>query len=199
MRKTTLSFALALIFAWTGVAVADQTGDTTITVVGNSPGVTPFIAQITLNVSDPSVLQSIQFCVTPKADTVTRPFSQTYSMSYLKSRDYLDAITGEAFLPVAWLYSNSTNEITLTYRFLDGSSKESTTSVTAPAFTDPCSIYHPPALQPRSATTDLSHDYHAPLALLAAAASASLKSITYPDKQPVTQQPNPSRPSYLTL
>ncbi len=159
MRAPILTLALALVLASSGIVRADQAGDTTITIVGNSPGVTPFIAQLTLNVSDPSVLASIQFSVTPKAGSVTRPFSQTFSTSYLATRDYLDPATGVVFLPVYGLYSNFANQIKLTYRFLDGSSKQATTTITAPVFTDPCSINHPTVLQARSDTTELSYDY----------------------------------------
>ena len=151
---------LAALFALAApAAFATQATDTTITVTATTPGVTPFIAQLTLDASDTSVLDSIQFSVTPKAGSVTRPFSQTFSASYLTSHAFLQPTTGEIFLPVYGLYASFSNTVTLTYRFLDGSSKQAKTTVTTPAFVDPCSIAHPTVLQARTATKNLSYDY----------------------------------------
>jgi arylsulfate sulfotransferase len=157
--KLRLALPAALLTLSASLAFATQATDTTITIAATSPGVTPFIAQLALNASDTSVIDSIEFSIKPKAGSVTRPFSQTYSASYLTSHAYLQPATGEIFLPVYGLYASYTNKVTLTYRFLDGSSKSATTLVTAPAFADPCGIAHPLVVQPRTATKALSYDY----------------------------------------
>ena len=92
-------------------------------IVAKHPGPTPFINQLTLMASDTSVISSIQFTISPKHGSVTRPLSGTYSNSYLTQRGYLMAATGEVFLPVYGLYAGFTNTVTLTYHFQDGSSK----------------------------------------------------------------------------
>lgn len=149
-------FAL-LVLTSTG-ARATQADDTTITIVGQTPGVTPLISQLTLSASNTSVIDRIQFTIAKKPGSVTRLFSQTYSASYLASRDYLQE-TGEIFLPVYGLYPSFTNTVTLTYFFRDGSSKQDTTTVTTSAISDPCGITTPNKLTPRTTSTALSYDF----------------------------------------
>jgi len=62
-------------------------------------------------------------------------------------------------LPVFGLYAGYTNIVRLTYRFLDGSSKEAVTAVTTATFDDPCGYDSPTILQRRTGNTDLSYDY----------------------------------------
>ena len=141
------------------LASATQADDTTITIIGQNAGPTPFISQISLMASDTSVLSKIQFTITSKAASVTRPLSGTYSNDYLTERGYLNPTTGEIFLPVFGLYADFTNTVTLTYRFNDGSSKAATTTVTTATFDDPCGYQSPMVLQARTDTTSLSYDY----------------------------------------
>lgn len=141
------------------VASATQADDTTVDITGQTAGPTPFISQISLLVSQTSVLKSIQFTVAPKPGSVIRPLAGTYSNDYLTERGYLDATSGEVFLPLWGLYSDFSNTVTLTYFFNDGSSKEDTTTITTEAFDDPCGYQSPTVLQPRTETTSLSYDY----------------------------------------
>ncbi len=138
---------------------ASQASDTTITITGQTEGVTPFISQLTLSASSTTNLQSIQFTVAPKPGSVTRSFSQTYTTSYLTGRNYLQPGTGQIFLPVYGLYASYTNTVALTYRFLDGSAKQATATIATSDFNDPCGIATPAVLQVRSAATDLSYDF----------------------------------------
>ena len=142
------------------VAHATQADDITITIDGQTPGVTPFISQLTLTASDSSVLRSIQFAIAPKSGSVTRPLSATYSAGYLIDRGFLQPPSGQIFLPVYGLYDNFTNTVTLTYYFLDGSSKQDSTQISAADFVDPeCSYDNPTVLQPRTDSSGLSYDY----------------------------------------
>jgi arylsulfate sulfotransferase len=140
-------------------ALATQADDTTITIDSESAGATPLIVQVALSASDTTFLQSIQFTIAPRAGSVTRAFSQTYTASYLASRGYLLASTGQIFLPVYGLYANSANPVTLTYYFFDGSSKQDSTTITTGTFTDLCGISTPTVLKARTATTNLSYDF----------------------------------------
>ena len=80
------------------------------------------------------MLKSIQFAITPKPGSVTRPLSGTYTQDYMISRGYLVPPSTDIFLPVYGLYDDYTNNVTLTYNFLDGSSKtDSTTMITTDA------------------------------------------------------------------
>jgi hypothetical protein len=157
--KTPSLFIVGLFFAFSQLAHATQADDTIITVVAKTPGVTPFISQFTLQAADTSTLDSVRFTIAAKPGSVTRLFSQVYSASYLASHGYLQAATGLIFLPVYGLYSNYTNSVTLTYTFLDGSSKQDTESFVTGAFSDPCGISNPTVLQPRNTSKALSYDY----------------------------------------
>src|SRR5215510_16552522 len=111
--KSRISIILLLFLAVSeDHARATQADDTTITITAKNPGPTPFINQLTLVVSNTEVFRSIQFTITPKPGSVTRPLSGTYSHDYLADRGYIQTSTGEIFLPVYGLYANYTNTVT---------------------------------------------------------------------------------------
>ena len=62
-------------------------------------------------------------------------------------------------MPVYGLYDGSTNPVTLTYRFVDGSSKQADIMITTAPYDDLCGYKNPTVLQPRTNSTDLSYDY----------------------------------------
>jgi len=70
------------------LARANQADDTTITIHGYTPGVTPFISIVNLTASNTAVLKSIQFTIHPKPGSVTRPLSGTYANYYLVDRGF---------------------------------------------------------------------------------------------------------------
>ena len=119
------------LFPSTGATEAD---DTTITITGQTAGATPFISKLTLQVSNTTVLQSIQFAINPKPGSVTRPLSGTYSNLYLVGRGFEHP--PEIILPIYGLYAGYTNIVRLTYRFMDGSSKQAAISITTATFDD---------------------------------------------------------------
>src|SRR5215217_8688913 len=114
--KTCLIISVGAVFmVFTQLASATQADDTTITITGNTAGATPFISNLTLEVSNTSVLKSIQFAIDAKPGSVTRPLSGTYSNEYLVSRGFEHS--PEIVLPVYGLYAGYTNNVRLTYRF----------------------------------------------------------------------------------
>jgi hypothetical protein len=140
------------------LAGASQADDTTITIIGKTPGATPFISKVTLQVSNTTVLKGIQFAIDPKPGSVTRALSGTYANEYLVSRGYEHP--PEIILPVYGLYAGYTNIVRLIYRFLDGSSKQAVTAITTATFDDQgCGYNNPTRLQPRTNSTHLSYDY----------------------------------------
>jgi hypothetical protein len=160
MKTLILPLVLAVLTLFSSESFATQADDTTITITGTTTGPTPFISQLTLTASDTSVLKNIQFAITPKPGSVTRPLSGTYSQDYMISRGYLVPPSTEIFLPVYGLYDGYTNDVTLTYKFLDGSSKTDSTTITTDAFDDQgCGFKNPTVLQARTDSTDLSYDY----------------------------------------
>jgi hypothetical protein len=161
MKTCSLVIIGAIFMAFSHFANSNQADDTTITIVSQMAGATPFINKLTLEVSDTSVLKSIQFTITPKPGSVTRPLSGTYSNDYLVSRGFEQPPGGAGFvvLPVYGLYDGYANTVTLTYRFMDGSSKQAETTITTTAFSDPCGYKNPTILQARTNSTELSYDY----------------------------------------
>src|SRR3954447_5720218 len=142
----------AVFMVLSHVVDATQADDTTITLTGHTAGATPFISKLTLEVSNTTVLKSIQFTIDPKPGSVTRPLSGTYSNDYLLRRGIEHP--PEIILPIYGLYAGYTNIVRLTYRFLDGSSKRTVTSVTTATFEDPgCGYDHPMKVQPRTNST----------------------------------------------
>jgi arylsulfate sulfotransferase len=160
MKTCSIIIISAVFMIFSHLAGASQADDTTITITGKTPGVTPFISKLTLQVSNTTVLKSIQFAIDPKPGSVTRPLSGTYENYYLVVRGFENPQTGEIALPVYGLYAGRANILTLTYRFMDGSSKEASTAVTTATFDDQgCGYNNPTRLQPRRGSTHLSYDY----------------------------------------
>jgi hypothetical protein len=75
------------------------------------------------------------------------------------SRGFEQPPATEIILPVYGLYDGYANTVTLTYRFLDGSSKQDSTRIASATFDDPCGYDNPTILQARTNSTDLSYDY----------------------------------------
>jgi hypothetical protein len=154
--STTILAGLLILFS--PIAGSNQADDTTIRITGQTPGATPFIANVHLTASDTSVLKSIQFAIVPKSGSVTRPLSATYANYYLIDRGFENPQTGEIVLPVYGLYDGYTNAVNLTYRFMDGSSKQANITITTASFDDRCGYKNPTVLQHRTSAS-LSYDY----------------------------------------
>ncbi len=148
-----------VIMVFSHPADASQADDTTIRITNQTAGATPFISKLTLEVSNTSVLKSIQFTITPKPGSVTRPLSGTYANSYLVDRGFENQQTGEVVLPVYGLCDGYNNTVKLTYRFMDGSSKQANIIIPTATFDDPCGYKNPTILQRRIPSRDLSYDY----------------------------------------
>src|SRR6478672_9717504 len=147
-----------MVFA--NLAGATEADDTTITITGHTAGATPFISNLTLEVSNTTVLNSIRFEIDPKPGSVTRPLSGTYGNDYLVRRGFEQPPPAtNVTVPVYGLYAGYTNIVRLTYRFMDGSSKQAVTSITTATFDDPCGYDNPTRLLARTSSTDLSYDY----------------------------------------
>jgi arylsulfate sulfotransferase len=158
MKTCSLIIIGTVFMVLTHFAGANQADDTIITITGHTAGATPFISNLTLNVSNTTVLKSIQFSIDPKAGSVTRPLSGTYANDYLVGRGFEHP--PEVILPVYGLYAGFGNTVRLTYRFLDGSSKQAVTSITTATFDDQgCGYNNPTIIQPRTNNTSLSYDY----------------------------------------
>src|SRR4051794_15801067 len=127
MKARLLIIAGAVFMVFSHLASATQADDTTITITGHTAGATPFISRLTLDVSNTTVLRSIQFAIDAKPGFIARPLSGAYSNDYLVSREFEHP--PEVVVPVYGLYAGYQNIVRLTYRFKDGSSKQAVTSI----------------------------------------------------------------------
>lgn len=134
-------------------------GPAGVVITGQTPGATAFISKISATVTPVTSLKSVQFAITPKPGSVTRPLSGTYSSTYLQERGYLDPLSNDIVVPVYGLYEGFTNTVTLRFLFNDNSSQSNVVMVTADSFTDPCGFSAPNVLQARTNSTNLSYDY----------------------------------------
>jgi arylsulfate sulfotransferase len=159
IRSISITVVAGLFTLFVPFAGSNQAGDTMIRINGHTPGVTPFISNLSLTASNTTVLKSIQFTIAPKPGSVTRPLSGTYANYYLVNRGFENPQTGEIMLPVYGLYDGRANSVTLTYRFQDGSSKQANTTIRTAAYVDQCGYNNATLLQPRTDSTDLSYDY----------------------------------------
>src|SRR6266480_1700593 len=161
MKKLFASIMIGtgLVLLFVPFAGSNQADDTTIRILGYTPGVTPFVGKLNLIASNTTVLKEIQFTITPKPGSFARPLSGTYANYYLVDRGFENQQTGEIALPVYGLYAGRANSVTLTYRFTDGSSKQAHTTITTAAYVDQCGYNNATLLQPRTDSTDLSYDY----------------------------------------
>src|SRR5436190_861491 len=157
--STFILIVTGLLIGFAPFAGSNQADDTTIRINGYTPGVTPFLSKLNLTASNTTVLKSIQFTITPKPGSVTRPLSGTYANYYLVDRGFENRHTGEINLPVYGLYAGYNNNVTLTYRFMDGSSRQANTTIMTATFDDQgCGYNHATRFVPRN-NSPLSYDY----------------------------------------
>ena len=105
MKTCSLIVIGAVFMIFSHLAGASQADDTTITITGHTAGATPFISKLTLQVSNTTVLKSIQFTINPKPGSVTRPLSGTYANQYLVNRGFETARDYFASLrTLRWIY-----------------------------------------------------------------------------------------------
>ena len=124
MKTCSLIIIGAVFMVLTHLAGANQADDTTITITGHTAGATPFISNLTLEVSNTTVLKSIQFAIDPKPGSVTRPLSGTYANDYLVSRGFEQPPPADYFASLRtlrWIYEYRKADLSLSGRFFKAS------------------------------------------------------------------------------
>lgn len=159
MKTLLTALTFCVLTALAGNASADQADSTSVVITSIEAGPTPFISKLSLTVSELGVLDRIQFAIMPKAGSVTRPISATYTVGYLQKRGYVDTTAGRAIVPLFGLYAAYDNKVVLSYFFIDGSSKKDSRVIATAPFDDPCDYNTPIVAQPRTATKGLSYDF----------------------------------------
>ncbi len=134
---------------------ADATG--TVTIGAQTQGPTQFIEYVNATFGG-APLASVEFSIQPKAGSFTRPITAAATAGFLAAHGALNGST--VVVPVFGLYAGSTNLVTLTFFFTDGSSTQSVVPISTPGYTDPCGDLDAPKFtQNRASTDDLNFDY----------------------------------------
>jgi arylsulfate sulfotransferase len=130
-----------------------------VEILSSTPGVSPFIQRLTLNVSNLSAVTTVEFTIAPKPTSASKAVDVSYSAAALKARGYM----GEGnvlFLPVFGLYAGYTNHITLRLSFQNGSTRTLDTTVTTSDYRDPTGLYQKPTiLKQRAPGSSLGFDF----------------------------------------
>ena len=175
MRYLAFIFVTALLATLSPPAVASQASNSSINVIAQNAGPTPFINKLTVTVSNLRALNRVRFTIRPKPGSVTRPLSAVYPKGYLAGRGFVNPGAKEIIVPVFGLYDGYDNTVQLTYFFNDGSYKTATTIISTTPYDDECDLNTPVIRQARTSSTALSYDY------FLAASSCSLQSPTVMD------------------
>ena len=154
-RRATLSLGVAACAFGLALHQADATG--LVTIGAQTPGPTQFIEYVNARFSG-APLASVAFSIQPKAGSFTRPITAAATAGFLASHGALNGNT--VVIPVFGLYAGSTNLVTLSFFFTDGSSTQSVVPIRTPGYTDPCGDLDAPTFtQNRASTDDLNFDY----------------------------------------
>ena len=128
-------------------------------VSGMSAGVSPFIEMVHVQAQDLDQLDSVEFTIQPRPNSVSRPVHVTQTHAWLQRQGHLASGAQALDIPVFGLYSNFANSVAIRLRYSDASSRELDVSVPTPAFVDVNGIYDKlQVLTPRT-VADLGYDY----------------------------------------
>lgn len=131
-----------------------------VSVATQTPGVTPFIANLALGLDDFANLDSVSFTATPKPGTYSKPLALTHTRAWLERRGAWSAAGKRLAFPVFGLYASYQNNVIFTARFRDASPHVERLTLAAPAYTGPGAVYATPVVRTaRSAAVSPGFDY----------------------------------------
>ena len=125
-------------------ARGSQAAASDIHATGTERGITPFIGFIDLTGAGMTDLAAIEFTITPKEGSVSRPVHVRYAMAALMREGHvlgLGLAGSWIRLPVFGLYAGAANQVAVQLDFNDGSAKQLSLPVTTPPYADPNGIY----------------------------------------------------------
>jgi arylsulfate sulfotransferase len=127
-RAALLALAWAPAAARAGILVPNA-GTPDAVIVGQTPGVRPFISFVNIRMADANLLAYVEFTVAPKPGSTTLPVDARYSNAYLLRRGYLRKNSGAITVPVFGLYAGYNNSVKLVCGFVDGTSQVNRLSI----------------------------------------------------------------------
>jgi arylsulfate sulfotransferase len=135
-----------------------QAQQSDIAIVGNQPGITPFIASVQLLGGSVLQLASVGFTIAPEPNTVSQPVSVTWSTTALSSRGYFNG--NSLNLPVFGLYQGYQNQVTFQLTFEDGSTQQLQYQIVTGPYADPTGVYlNPTIVKARAAGSTLGFNF----------------------------------------
>ena len=161
MRMNNLTGRAALCFGAVGCVFGllsqEAMAAGTVVIGAQTQGPTQFIEYVHASVSG-AALASVEFSIQPKAGSFTRPITAAATAGFLAAHGGLSG--NNVVVPVFGLYAGSTNLVTLTFFFTDGSNTQTVVPIRTPGYTDPCGELDAPKFtQNRASTSDLNFDY----------------------------------------
>jgi len=160
IRHAVAVLATAMLTACTGDSDEQSLAQhSQATVTGMSAGVSPFIEFIHLQGGDFDKLETVEFTIQAKPGRLSRPVHVTQSLAWLERQGHFTSGAQALDVPVFGLYSNFTNSVAMRLRYLDGSTRDLSVAIAAPAFVDVNGIYDRlQVLVPRKVSS-LGYDY----------------------------------------
>lgn len=156
LRIGTVVFSCLLATACSDNDHPDRTDadEADVAVLEQTPGLTPFIANVTLRLDDVADLHSVAYTIAPKPGTFSKPVSVTYTRARLERTGAWRAADKRLTFAVFGLYANFQNTVNVTATFRDSSTHAERLTITAPAYAGPAAIYNTPTVRvPRSAAS----------------------------------------------
>ncbi len=132
-----------------------------VPLVSQSTGKTPFIENVTVDINAGGTLSSVYYIIYPQAGSKARPFTGSYTGSYLAAQGFQ---TGTNIsIPVPFLYAGSINQVAFLFFFKTAKGYDYAIlqdSITTSPYTDPCNRLNTPVLQQnRTSYSDLNFDF----------------------------------------
>jgi hypothetical protein len=156
MRNYMALFACLLMAACSKLDELDDTDaeKANVTVLEQTAGATPFVANVALGLDDFADLERVSFTVAPRPGSFSRPVAVTYTRAWLERTGAWRADARQLRFALFGLYANHQNAVTLTATFRDASAHVERLTVAAPAYTGPASVYNAPQVRtPRTAAS----------------------------------------------
>lgn len=129
-------------------------------VVGQAPGATPFVANLTLSLEEFTHLASVSYTIAARPGTYSKPMAATYSRAWLERTGAWRAAEKRLVFPVFGLYAGHANQLSIALAFEDKSRDDESVTVATPVYAGPATVYNTPQVRtPRSAAAAPGFDY----------------------------------------
>lgn len=138
----------------------NQAAEAAVRVTTQEPGITPFIATLSLGMRDFTNLAEIAYTIDPKPGSFSKPVSVSYTREWLERKHAWDEPGKRLAVTVFGLYANYANTVTLAASFRDGSVHRERVVVATLPYAGAAAVYNTPEVKTaRSASVDPGIDY----------------------------------------